>query len=53
MNVRLRGRAPGNREVSRHVMRVNAPSAKKGAHGGNMVFLVGVERSAATGTDIL
>ena len=26
---------------------------KKGAHGGNMVFPVGAERSAATETDIL
>jgi len=53
MNGRLRGRAPGNREVSRHVMRAGAPTPKKGAHGGNMVFPVGAERSAATETDIL
>ncbi len=53
MNVRLRGRAPGNREVSRHVLRAGAPSRKKGAHGGNMVFPVGAERSGATESDIL
>jgi hypothetical protein len=36
-------------------MRAGAPSPKKGAHGGNMVFPVGAERSGATGveTDIL
>jgi hypothetical protein len=53
MNGRLQGRAPGNREVSRYVMRASAPSAKKGAHGGNMVFAVGAERGAATETDVL
>jgi hypothetical protein len=34
-------------------MRTGAPSPKKGAHGENMVFPVGAERSAATETDIL
>jgi hypothetical protein len=54
MNDRLRGTAPGNREVSRHLVRAGTPSPKKGAQeGGDMVFPVGAERSAVTESDVL
>jgi large subunit ribosomal protein L11 len=51
IRLRGRGRAPGNREVSRLSMRACTPISKKGARGGNMVSPAGAERSGATGVE--
>ena len=53
MNVRLhdRGRAAGNREVSRYAGRVIGAAGEKGAHGGNRVSPVIARRSRAMGVE--